>query len=153
MKMFDKEGNIVSKKAAGKTGISKSQKQIFDMITEQSVKFAKGNADGILRLQEIKDAGKALQGNPWNLVLQKNHANAKVRHWLLRLTNSGCKVEVKGKVEVQKITALEFGDAVVFANLQAIRHVIADEKDKKVQLCMTERLKALTEMPRRESYY
>ena len=156
MKIFESNNssNIKAEtKHRGRTQKNRNVIHIFQMITENSKQVINLKSSEIIRLQEIKDTGKELKGNPWNLVLVGHHANAKVRHWCLRLVNSGVRVEVDGKMEIQKIDAFEFGDGVVFANVQAMRHEIAKQKNQKVKAQMEERLKAVTSLPRRESYY
>jgi len=156
MKVFESNTSNVFKagdKSKGRPGTSKSLVQIFKMVTQNSLEVIEFKSSDLIRLQEIKDLGKELKGNPWNLVLKSGHANAKVRHWCLRLVSSGVRVEVNGKMEVQHLDAFEFGDGVVFANLQAVRHRIAGEKNTKLKAKMEDRLSAITKLPRRESYY
>ena len=153
MKMFEKNGNLVSKSNAGSTMTNKAQKEIFELVTKQSVELIRNKATGLPRLQEIKDFGKQLQNNPWNLELSKGHANAKVRFWCQRLVSKGTKVQIKDKVQLERIEALEFGNAVIFVNLAAIRREIAAEKNPKVQEDMKKKLATIIDLPKRESYY
>ena len=140
-------------KHKGRVQKNKNVIEVFNFITGNSKNLINFKEKHAVRLQEIKDYGKTLKGNRWNLVLEGHHANAKVRHWCLRLVTSGVRVEVDGKIEIQKIEAFEFGDGVIFANLQAMRHEIAKQKDKQLKAKMEERLKAIVQLPKRESYY
>ena len=112
-----------------------------------------GEEDGLLRLQEIKNRGASLKGNPWNMNLQPGEANAKVRQWCYTLVSKPTRATTpSGKVESQHLDALEFGDAVVFINFQAAHHHIS-QLPKSKQASAQKRLDVFKQLPQRASYY
>jgi len=153
MKVFDKDYNILKSKAGkGQRATKRHLMFVFNAVTEDSIKALEGSGE-LLRLQEIKDELCEMKGNPFNMNLTPGHANAKVRSWCLTLVTRGTRTEVDGKIEFQRIDAFEIGDAVVYANLQAMRHRLAKEKSEKKKEAMQKRYEAIAKLPRRETYY
>ena len=152
MKIIDKNGNLIKPKLGkGRRAVKQHHQLLFKWVTEASKKAVDGSGE-LIRLQEAKDMAKELKGNPLNMNMTSGHANAKVRHWFLKLVTSGMPVEVNGKVEVQKLEAFEFGDAVVYGNLMAMKHHIAAAPKNK-QKDMKARFDVIASLPKRESYY
>ena len=154
MKVFS--GNKIAnpEKAGSKSGrgAKSHHKLIFQWVTDQSVACVVGGKEDLLRLSEIKERGKKLNGNPWGLKLIPNYANAKVCNWCHWLVDHSVQVEFKGKLQAQHLDAFQFGDGVVYANLQACRNAISD-LPKGQQVKAEERLKALASLPKKDSYY
>ena len=154
MKILNKDGEIIkSKMGKGTKAVKTHLLVLHKLATEKSIEAIETDNGELVRLQEVKDYLKELKGNPFNMVLETGHANAKVRHWYLRLVIRGLPIEVNGKLEVQRLDALEFGDAVVYANFQAMRHRINAEKDQKIKKKMQGRMETFMALPRRDSYY
>ena len=147
-------GKIIQHKVGrGTSAVKKHHQYIHKMVTDESIKSLYTDNCTLLRLQEVKNHLKGLENNPFNMNMASGHANAKVRHWFLRLVTKGLPVESNGHIEIQKLYAFEFGDAVVYANLQAMRNTISTEKNANKQKAMKKRYDIIASLPKKESYY
>ena len=139
VKIIGKDGKVSHDSAPSVAKLRHVQE--LKLITESTVAFVTKKTDDVLSLQEIKNYLKAIKDNPFNLHLEKGHANAHIR--------ADCQ-SLRGK---ELIHAKEFGNRVIFFNPHAVRELLSDTKDAKRAASIKERFDILQNLPRRESYY
>lgn len=140
---------------AGVSGKAKAFRDwVMPVICKKSIDFVSGKCDDLVGLQDTKNQAKELKNNPFNMVMTKNYANAKVRHWLVTMVNHDMQIKLpSGKMVKAHIDALDIDGNVAFVCYQYIGDHISTIKDKAVKAKLNEEFQALIKIPRRESYY
>lgn len=139
VKLIGNDGKIATSESSSTARLR--QVKELELINESTLSFITTISDDLMSLQDIKNALKAEKNNPFNMHMEKGHANAQVR--------TDCQ-KLRGK---ELIHAREFGRRVVFFNPQVVRDVIAKTKDKVKLEAIKSRQDILNNLPRRDSYY
>lgn len=139
----------VQHRGGGSITTLKRKAQEMQMVNVSTEAFITGKSpDDVISLQEIKNGLKQFKGNPFNMHLEKTHANAHVRTDMLYLVRKGIR-DADGNLH--KVKAKELGSRVIFINAQLARELIAKAPVKKKQE-MQGRLDKVLALPDRESY-
>lgn len=140
---------------AGVSGKSKMFREwVMPKICEKSVDFVTGKSDDLQGLQDTKNQAKELKNNPFNMIMVKNYANAKVRHWLITMVNNDMQIKMpSGEMKKAHIDALDIDGNVAFVCFEYIGDYISTIKDKPLKEKLNAELKNTINIPRRESYY
>jgi len=127
-------------------GRKKAEIELVNAHTTQQI-TGKLSETNFITLQCIKNKLLEAKDNPFGLH-PKPHANAHIQKDMRMLCING--FDIDGTK--QQLKCKEYGDRVIFINMQLARKIIAAEKNKDSKSKMLERLNSISKLKDRDGY-